>query len=84
MRKHLSSQEAQLIDILRREANEGFRLEIAIQGGAWEVFMSSPMKKLDGTEKTVEGRGVGPSFDRPWDDVTGLHFDPGTRPPSSE
>jgi hypothetical protein len=73
-RKHLSNQEDQLIDMLRREAKEGFRLEVSIRNGAWEVFLSSSMRNLDGTEKTVEGRGVGPSFDRAWDDVTGLQF----------
>jgi hypothetical protein len=70
----LSNQEAQLIHMLREEAEDGFRLEISVREGAWDIFMSSVEETRKGKKKTLRGRGVGPNFDRAWDDVAGLQF----------
>jgi hypothetical protein len=70
----LTNAERQMIAILRREATDGFRLEIALQDGAWEIKMTAELKTLSGDNKTTSARGVGADFDRAWDNVTGLIF----------
>ena len=39
----LTDAERQLIEIIRREFRDGFRLSIERQGGAWDIAMSGPV-----------------------------------------
>jgi hypothetical protein len=62
----LTDAERQLIEIIRREFRDGFRLSIEGQGGAWDIAMSGPVATLQGGEKHASARGVGASFDAAW------------------
>ncbi len=56
--------ERQLIECLREQANESFRLEIRHEDGAWELAMSARY-----AGKQLSGRGVGATFDQAWGGV---------------
>jgi hypothetical protein len=62
----LTEQERQLIECLRQLKDpDEFGITVTRENGAWEIGM---------TAGKIKGRGVGPTFDAAWDNVTGLRF----------
>jgi hypothetical protein len=63
----LTEQEQDLIEVIRENASDdGFRLVLERQSGAWEVTFTAPIK---GPRKLATVRGVGTSFAAAWDNM---------------
>jgi hypothetical protein len=61
----LTEQEQDLIEVIRENTNDdGFRLLLERQNGAWEVTLRAPI-----WGKLATARGVGTSFAAAWDNM---------------
>jgi hypothetical protein len=60
----LTASERQLLEVLREKHVDGFRLEVELDGGAWEVTLTDPT--------SLVGRkllGVGTNFSDAWQNM---------------
>ena len=65
----ITTQEQQLIEIIREQRGGEFSLLIERRGGAWDITLSSSMRDRKGRVKVGKAIGTGSSFDKAWDNM---------------